>query len=99
MRSALRFVADDGIAAGEPTECFNPVASHAYAAAIDLNLEYSSYWLWQKKKGAIEYRNRMPYEIVEIFERHGFVWGGKWYHDDTMHFEYRPELIGSSTAP
>lgn len=72
---------------------------HAYAAAIDLNLEYSSYWLWQKKKGAIEYRNRMPYEIVEIFERHGFIWGGKWYHYDAMHFEYRPELIGSSAAP
>ena len=31
--------------------------------------------------------------IVEIFERHGFIWGGKWYHYDTMHFEYRPELL------
>jgi hypothetical protein len=32
-------------------------------------------------------------EIVDIFERHGFIWGGKWYHFDTMHFEYRPELL------
>ena len=32
-------------------------------------------------------------KIVEIFERHGFIWGGKWYHYDTMHFEYRPELL------
>jgi hypothetical protein len=32
-------------------------------------------------------------EIVEIFERHGFIWGGKWYHFDTFHFEYRPEII------
>jgi len=32
-------------------------------------------------------------EIVEIFERHGFIWGGKWYHYDTMHFEYRPEML------
>jgi hypothetical protein len=21
------------------------------------------------------------------------VWGGRWYHYDTMHFEYRPELF------
>jgi hypothetical protein len=39
------------------------------------------------------YRNRMPMEIVEIFEKHGFIWGGKWGHFDTMHFEYRPELL------
>ena len=41
----------------------------------------------------IAYRDRMPPEIVDIFERHGFIWGGKWYHYDTMHFEYRPELL------
>ncbi len=39
------------------------------------------------------YKNSMPMEIVDIFERHGFIWGGKWYHYDTMHFEYRPELL------
>lgn len=27
------------------------------------------------------------------FERHGFIWGAKWYHYDSMHFEYRPELL------
>ena len=26
-------------------------------------------------------------------EKHGFIWGGRWYHYDTMHFEYRPELL------
>jgi len=31
---------------------------------------------------------------VAVFERHGFIWGGKWFHYDTMHFEYRPELLG-----
>ena len=35
----------------------------------------------------------MPLELVAAFERHGFVWGGKWWHYDTMHFEYRPELL------
>ncbi len=68
---------------------------HAYAAAIDLNLKSSDYWLWQPAKGNgnIPYKNRMPQEIVDIFEKHGFIWGGKWYHYDTMHFEYRPELL------
>ena len=42
------------------------------------------------------YRNRIPWEIVEVFEKHGFVWDGKWYHFDTMHFEYRPEIIAAS---
>ena len=67
---------------------------HSYAAAIDLNTRYGDYWYWQHKTGPIPYRNRMPQEIVDIFERHGFIWGGKWYHYDTMHFEYRPELLG-----
>jgi hypothetical protein len=71
---------------------------HAYAAAIDLNIKMSDYWLWQaaKRGGNIPYRNRMPHEIVDIFEKHGFIWGGKWYHYDTMHFEYRPELLKAS---
>lgn len=63
---------------------------HSYGAAIDLNVTFSDYWLWRKNA---PYRNRIPYEIVAIFERHGFIWGGKWGHFDTMHFEYRPELL------
>ena len=67
---------------------------HAYGAAIDLNTAFSDYWLW--RKGG--YRNRIPYEIVEIFERHGFIWGGKWGHYDTMHFEYRPEFFDTPSG-
>ena len=66
---------------------------HGYGIAIDLNTAVSDYWYWQPHDGAIAYRNRMPQEIVAIFENHGFIWGGKWYHFDTMHFEYRPELL------
>jgi hypothetical protein len=62
---------------------------HAYGAAIDLNTKFADYWLWSKAG----YHNRVPFEIVAIFERHGFIWGGKWGHFDTMHFEYRPELL------
>jgi D-alanyl-D-alanine carboxypeptidase len=66
---------------------------HGYAAAIDLNLSYSDYWFWSAKSENIAFKNRMPRQIVEIFEQHGFIWGGRWYHYDTMHFEYRPELL------
>ena len=66
---------------------------HAYGAAVDLNLAVSNYWLWDGRKAVpVVWRNRMPEKIVDIFERHGFIWGGRWYHYDTMHFEYRPEL-------
>src|SRR5665213_1890484 len=86
---ACRGVADQG----QPS-------MHAHGAAIDLNLDYSNYWLWDGhgKEGA-SYRNHMPKEIVTAFERHGFIWGGRWYHYDTMHFEYRPELLAGSPAP
>jgi D-alanyl-D-alanine carboxypeptidase-like protein len=63
---------------------------HAWGAAIDLNTKSADYWLWNRKG---PYRNRIPFEIVEVFEQHGFIWGGKWEHFDTMHFEFRPELF------
>jgi hypothetical protein len=66
---------------------------HGYGIAIDLNTRYSDYWFWRPHDGPIVYRNRMPEEFVAIFEKHGFIWGGKWYHFDTMHFEFRPELL------
>lgn len=68
---------------------------HSFGAAIDINIKYADYWRWAKgKPGDVPgYKNKIPKEIVDIFEAHGFVWGGRWYHFDTMHFEYRPELI------
>jgi hypothetical protein len=68
-------------------------SSHSYAIAIDVNIAFSDYWYWHRQNSLIAYRNRMPEQIVSIFEKHGFIWGGKWYHFDTMHFEYRPELL------
>jgi hypothetical protein len=67
---------------------------HAWGAAIDINTRYADYWLWHRSGGGLAgYTNRIPLEIVAIFERHGFIWGGRWDHFDTMHFEYRPELL------
>lgn len=83
-----------GVSSCRPVADTGKLSMHSYAAAIDLNVGISDYWLWRKKADPIPYRNRMPQQIVDIFERHGFIWGGKWYHYDTMHFEYRPELLG-----
>lgn len=67
------------------------LSNHSFAIAIDINTKHADYWQWAK--GGYAYKNSIPHEIVEIFEKHGFIWGGKWYHYDTMHFEYRPELL------
>ena len=70
------------------------LSMHAWGAAIDINPAYSDYWLWHRTAdGLPAYINRIPPEIVAVFERHGFIWGGRWAHFDTMHFEYRPELL------
>jgi hypothetical protein len=72
---------------------------HAYAAAIDLNTQFSNYWRWAAQNGReIKWENKIPTEVVRIFEKHGFIWGGYWYHYDTMHFEYRPELFLSTAS-
>jgi hypothetical protein len=68
---------------------------HSFGIAIDLAGLHADYWLWSKPdaSGRVTYRNQIPWEVVGIFEKHGFLWGGKWYHFDTMHFEYRPEIL------
>jgi hypothetical protein len=67
-------------------------SAHAYGIAIDLNPALGNYWRWDKGG----WRNRIPQSIVDAFEAEGFIWGGRWAHFDTMHFEYRPELLDGS---
>ena len=70
------------------------LSMHSFGIAIDINVKYSDYWVWSKQPdGSHTYRNRIPLEIVRIFEKHGYIWGGRWLHHDTMHFEFRPELL------
>ena len=72
------------------------LSAHSFGIAIDVGVKDSNYWRWDIRPGDAgipAWRNRIPMEIVEVFERHGFIWGGKWSHYDTMHFEYRPELL------
>jgi len=70
---------------------------HSFGMTVDINTAYSNYWQWECKctneDVIVPYKNRIPQLIIDIFEKHGFIWGGKWSHFDTMHFEYRPELL------
>lgn len=73
----------------------NRQSTHSFGTTIDINVALSDYWRNDSPdaNGIYQYKNQIPIEIVRIFEKHGFIWGGKWYHYDTMHFEYRPELL------
>jgi hypothetical protein len=70
---------------------------HSYGIAIDIAVARSHYWRYNypeaDEQSEIDYLNSFDMRVVEIFERHGFIWGGRWYHFDTMHFEYRPEMF------
>jgi hypothetical protein len=68
-------------------------SAHSYGVSLDLNTELSHYWEWRPKGTPITWQNKVPQSIVDAFEAEGFIWGGRWYHYDTMHFEYRPELL------
>jgi hypothetical protein len=76
---------------------------HAYGAAVDLLPAAAggreTYWLWTSRTNAewwsVPYEKRLhpPDEVIKAFEAYGFIWGGKWLFYDTMHFEYRPEIL------
>jgi hypothetical protein len=82
---------------------------HSYGAAIDILPKAqggsATYWQWSARSNpewwAIPYSRRLhpPVEVVKIFESFGFIWGGKWTTYDTMHFEYRPEILFFSGLP
>ena len=77
---------------------------HSMGLAIDVLpkgwQQKNLYWAWRRD---IDPQNWMlldldrrwmpPQKVIEIFESHGFIWGGKWIIWDNMHFEYRPEVI------
>ena len=84
---------------GSPTR-----SQHSWGMAIDLVPDsYGGrdvYWRWSRvydtdgwHRIPLERRWSPPQAVIEIFERHGFVWGGKWPHFDNIHFEYRPEIL------
>ncbi|MDR1249384.1 MAG: M15 family metallopeptidase [Treponema sp.] len=76
---------------------------HAYGTAVDLlpgsHGGLQTYWLWTAENfpawWAVPYERRShpPEAVIRAFEEYGFIWGGKWLFFDTMHFEYRPEIL------
>ncbi|HWL66098.1 MAG TPA: M15 family metallopeptidase [Actinomycetota bacterium] len=54
------------------------LSHHSWGMAIDLNVAENSF-------GSRPDQDR---RLVEIFERHGFTWGGRWLIPDGMHFEW-----------
>ena len=83
-------------------ENMNRQSLHSYGIAIDI-LPYDRskffYWQWVEKymkdwwNAREEDKAKIPYQVIDIFEKNGFTWGGKWFYFDIMHFEYRPEVI------
>lgn len=55
----------------------NPLSMHAFGLAVDLNTPTNQ----------LGTTGDMDPRVVEIFERWGFVWGGRWSRPDPMHFE------------
>lgn len=53
------------------------LSNHAFGMAIDINS-------LQNQRGTV---GQMHPEVVKIFEKWGFAWGGHWSWTDPMHFE------------
>lgn len=66
-----------------PMRGSHTLSMHAYGIAIDLDPEHNRLGAkWGPEKGM------MPMAVVEIFERAGWTWGGRWSsRPDCMHFQ------------
>ena len=91
LQAALTEISNEGLAerirANEYGGCFvprfidrdpgKPLSMHAFGLAIDLNTTTNQ----------LGTRGDMDPRVVEIFEKWGFAWGGRWSRPDPMHFE------------
>jgi hypothetical protein len=77
---------------------------HSYGIAVDILPEgwgqKNIYWAWRRDidpdnwmRLPLERRWMPPQQVIDAFEKEGFIWGGKWIVWDNMHFEYHPELV------
>ena len=57
---------------------FGAPSRHAYGAALDINTTQNYQWSVP----------RMNCDVVRIFRKWGFAWGGNFWPSDGMHFEY-----------
>ncbi len=64
------------------------LSHHSFGAAIDLNKPYNKFY---RKKDKRDFKNpyTIPPEVISIFEKYGWDWGGNFVEGfDTMHFQY-----------
>lgn len=95
-----KYLKSSGTFYWRPVRGAKRLSAHSYGIAFDIGVDHSDYWKWKNPKAGettkISYANRIPKPIAEIFQKYGFIWGGAWYHFDTMHFEFRPEILAYS---
>ena len=91
LRAALTEVVDRGLAdkihPGEYAGCYYPryiardpskgLSLHSWGIAVDLNVPGN-------QRGTV---GEMDRQVVAIFKKWGFAWGGDWNYTDPMHFE------------
>ncbi len=79
------------------------LSNHSWGTAIDIvprkYHQKKIYWYWEANKNdkwmliPPEKHWAPPKRVIDAFKSEGFIWGGNWHVWDTMHFEYRPELL------
>lgn len=60
------------------------LSSHSWGIAVDINVQWNGYGARPAPRG----QRGSVVDLVPIFERHGFAWGGYFSTPDGMHFEY-----------
>ncbi|HEX2052831.1 MAG TPA: M15 family metallopeptidase [Actinomycetota bacterium] len=98
LEGALSEIRDSGLSAaikpGQYGGCYaprfiasdagKPLSMHAWGLAVDINVA-------ENPAGA---RPRMDPQVVAIFEKWGFRWGGRWSTPDGHHFELAALISG-----
>jgi hypothetical protein len=89
LRAALQEIVGDGLSSAIHPEqyggCFVPrfiagtttLSNHAFGLAFDINVP-------ENERGT---PGRIDPQVIAIFEKWGFTWGGTWSFTDPMHFE------------
>lgn len=67
-------------------------SDHAYGIAVDINKDWGDAWYTDPLPMQPRWHNRVSPHIVDAFERHNFIWGGRWNHFVTGQFMWRPEM-------
>ena len=101
LRAALQQIVDDGFGDDiDPTTyagCFYPrristdgasLSRHSWGIALDINVDLSLPGLGPPPRG----------EVIDIFGRHGFRWGGDFLQPDNHHFEWVGEAARTRPA-